>query len=511
MQSRKTLIFASPLMVIVALLTLVAVSFAQEPEPVTDAVFVSQDDLQITAYYRGFGIVTDTRTFELSEGLNRVVFDDIQTVLPVQQSVVLDAAPDIRLVRQAVEPARTTGISQDQLLNDSVGQTITLTITRGEETLEVTGVLLALENGELLIQEDDGGLQRVFRAEIRRYDLPVVPEATATTNRLTLYVRSMVSGPQALAVTYVIPENNLSWSVNYTLQTNADDNRVNINGWITVYNNMGTLENVRLALAGGRADAVQFIGRESNFVGAVPTQTPFATPTAEPTYDAFPRAGGSIVSIPSDERFLLELPTPITLHERANTVFDFLSEIDLAAENVYIYDASPRVVGFTGFITEEDYGFNETTSVQNFLSISRTDGAGLGLDLPGGPLSLYRENANGTTETLGITQLPYTPRDAVLQIYLDNSTEITGSRTQSEFIEISPDVVQETVNITLSNRGASGVLVTVPERMARGANWELLGTSQPFTELGNGSGIEFMVDVPANGTATITYQVVYRR
>lgn len=499
------------LVVAILFVGLVAISFAQSDPTATDATFVSQDDLQVTIYVEGFTIVTDTRTFELSAGLNRVVFNDVHDNALNQRSVVLNSGPGVRLVRQSFEPMRRTVINNDTLLAENMGESITLTIFRDDSEQSVTGTLLEFNGSELLLRTPDAQVLRILRNEIRGYDLPNLIEPGASGPDLTLFVEAERAGEVPLAVSYLVSA-GVTWSTDYALRTVEGSPNVDLNGWITIQNSgVRAFENARVTLAGGDVDAVQFVGRESTF-GVAPTAS--AEPSASPPPGGYGGGGGfrgDVQTVPPGQRFRYELPGKITLAAQSPTIIDFLADVEIAAENVFVYDASPRVVGFTGFITDPDYGFNEQTVVQNYLEIGAGESGTLPIDLPGGPLTLYRTTAANTTETLGVSELPFTPQAVVLQIYLDNSVDITGSRTQSAFAELSPDAVQESVAITLSNSSDSPAQVTVPERMPRGANWEVLGSNVPFTALPNGAGVAFVVEVGPGETVSISYEVAYRR
>jgi hypothetical protein len=503
---RRKLTILTPFLLVLMLVALVAISFAQE-DPVTDATFVAQDDLQLTIYREGFAIVTDVRTFELSEGRNRVVFDNVNDNRLSPNTVVLEATPGLRLLQLSFEPeTRTTISTTTALLEQSLDQTVTLTVERDDSTQAVTGIVRLVNASDVLLETEDGRLQRINQSDISGYDLPIDVASRSTPPRLSLLIDAETAGPQPVAISYIMTEAP-SWRADYTLRTVEESTDVSLNGWVEISNFARAFEDVRIALAGGNVDAVQFVGRESNF-GAVPTAT--GPPTASATPGGRP-PGSPGPAIPSDLDFLLELPGTYTLPASERVYVDFLVDLNLRGENVFVYDASPRVAGFTGFIADPDYGFNNQSVVQNFLEIGAAEGEGIPLDLPGGPLTIYQQTTSGITRTLGTTALPFTPAGVVVQVYLDNSPVLQGSRTQGEFVEISPGVVQETVNISLTNAGTSRATVTIPERLTRSATWEILGSNTPFEPLPNNLGIEYTVEVAPGETVNLSYQVLYRQ
>lgn len=171
---------------------------------------------------------------------------------------------------------------------------------------------------------------------------------------------------------------------------------------------------------------------------------------------------------------------------------------------MFVYDASPRVYGYSGFITAPDYGLSEITTVQNYLEFS-TD-----TDLPAGALQVYQKDESGASLIIGQTSLPFTPAGETIQIFLQNSADIEGERRQTNFQMLSNDAIQEDYEIRLKNRGENEVEVFVPERMTRSARWEILGSSVPY-EQPDPFGIEYTVTVPPGGETVITYTVLYTR
>jgi hypothetical protein len=207
---------------------------------------------------------------------------------------------------------------------------------------------------------------------------------------------------------------------------------------------------------------------------------------------------------------VFELSQPVTLPKDDTARIEFLAGANADARNVFVYDASPRVFGYSGFITNPGYGLTDITTVQNYLEFSTDAEEGLGTALPPGNLRIYQEDANGTPLIVGLTALPYTPEGETVQIYLENSAEITGERRQTEFQTLSNDAIQETYEIRLRNLSADAVEILVPERMSRSAAWEILGSSLPF-EQPDPFGISFTVEVPSGQEASFAYTVLYTR
>lgn len=516
--SKKWALILVPLFVLsVFFLVLVTQSAASGPPDATPATFVSQDNLFLTVYNDSPSIISDVRTFEMNEGLNRVDFVGVNN--PGVNTVVLYAPEGTYLTQVAYEAERRDAVNTRILIEANLGEEVSFGLA--EEGGTVSGVLTLIDGDSYFISQDDGSLRRVYLSEIETFDLPNVPSTQNSPPVLTLYVYSPSAGQQQLMVTYMAW--GLSWNIDYNLNLGADNRSVDMTGWVTINNSLGQdFENAMVALAAGSSDAVDFVGRDTGF--AVPTATALASQTQAQAYgtpnpNTIPATGGgggggnvldtSRPEVPGDVRFTLSLPGLVTINQ-GQTFIEFLADVQSDARNLFVYDASPRIYGYSGFVTSSDYGINEYSLVQNYLEFETRDAEGEGIALPGGIMRLYEQNSEGNTTALGTTRLPYTPANEIIQIYLDNSENVTGERRQSEFQILSDDAVQESIEIRLRNRGDEAITVTVPERMTRSARWEILQSNTPY-EQPDTFGIEYVVEVPAGGETVLSYTVLYTR
>lgn len=462
---------------------------AQQQEAHT-ATFISKDSLRLSLYDSGLAIVQDVRTFELEEGLNRIPFTGISS--QANFSSLTLASSEMRVVSQSYSPPEPLDIPT--LLNKNIGQTISVTRT-DEAATQYEGILLDSDGSNILLQLADGTLVTLYTGEIREYHFSVLPQDRITQPTLFLLVNSDTAGTQQVSLTYLI--SGLGWHVDYNLL--LEESSVNLTGWLNISNFSGAaLENAEVTLLAGSFERLDFVSRDTGILAAATaTALPSPSPSGTPSpYDY----GTTSTAQPVNFRYVL--PQPITLENNETQTIEFLAGAEAESNNIYIYDASPRIYGYSGFITSPEYGITGVTQVQNFLAFST------GTDLPAGSLTLYEDEESLTL--LGQTQLPFTPADQPFQIYLENSGEVTGERRQVEFITLSNDAVQETYEIRLRNQSSEAIEVIVPERMSRSSNWEILAATVPF-EQPDSFGVEFTVEVPAGGETVITYTVLYTR
>lgn len=500
----RVLMLGLTMFVSVSLFGVALTAFGQTDQTAYLATEVAHDDIHFTVYRNNTALVKDTRTFDLQAGLNRVQFVGVTALMWFETlSFTAPGAPgSVHVVEQYLEQAEPPfDISREVARN--VGQTITVTIKESaDERVTYEGVLLSTGN-MLALQLADGEIVMLPQSAVHSYQLPEVSETRRTVPMLTLLIQSAQAGEQPLTLTYMT--SGLSWlNADYNLRLAADDETVNLTGWISLDNQTDVaFENAVVTLAQGNLARVQFVTVDTGF--AAPTST--APPTATPPETSGYGGGGGMATgrIAQPVDFLLPLRRPVTLPARDEVIVEFLAGAQIEAYHVYVYDASPRVFGFSGFITDPEYGLTEEKTLRNYLAFTTGDDDRA---LPAGNIRIYQEDDAGTSLLIGQTQLAYTPAGETVQVFLDNPADLSGERVQTDFLAPSPSAVQETIEIRLHNAGDEAVTVRVPERMTRSPNWELLGASAPYERVGDNS-IEFEIDVPASGEAIITYTVLY--
>jgi len=469
-----------------------------QDDTVYEAQFVSNEGMHLTIYGNGFALVRDTRTFDLQSGMNRVRFANVPQLLR-QDSVAFTSSNGAVYVAEQFLATAAPTFSLGLLVYENIGQEVSVTLN-DEDSTTYSGKLLSTDGYNLVIQQADGSLVTVAQDTVRKYRLPQLDAERLAQPELSLLVHSDDAGPQTLTITYITE--GLSWqNASYNMHLAADNESLTLNGWLTVNDfTSATFEKAQITLAYGDFDRLQFVSHEMEFA-AMPTSTPpgTATPSAY---------GGGTPGMAQPANLLLDIARPVTLPAGQATTIEFLAGATTAARNVYIYDASPRVYGYSGFITNPDYGLTGGTTVQNFLEFSTESDGGLGMALPAGTLRIYQENESGASLLIGQTQLAFTPEGEVVQVFLDNAADLTGERVQTDFQTLSSEAIQESYELHLTNTGDKDLTVTVPERMTRSARWEILGASAPY-EQPDEFGIEFRVDVPAGSTVTISYTVLY--
>lgn len=130
--------------------------------------------------------------------------------------------------------------------------------------------------------------------------------------------------------------------------------------------------------------------------------------------------------------------------------------------------------------------------------------------LPAGYLRVLTADRNGTPQFIGEGRINDTPKGSDATITLGTAFDLRAERTRTSFsADQAGHTMDEAFRINLSNAGDSARTVTVREHPSRWRQWRLTSSSSKPSEQAPDT-LEFRVEVPANGKATLDYAVRYR-
>jgi hypothetical protein len=472
-------------LLILTLLLVGAIAQAQEETPQGDGV-------SVTVYNQGSALVQDRRTFDLQVGETTINFTDVAASIDAT-SVSFNSLTD---------PEGTYVIEQNYvydlvdsyaLLERYLDQTIQVT---AEDGTVYTGQLLSGRTGDIILRKDDGQVVVINISNTRDIQFPNLPDGLITRPTLRWQVYSATGGAQQVELTYLT--GGMSWTADYTVLLANDNSQLDLNGWITLTNQSGTAyENAKLKLIAGD-------------VNRLPDPNAFAREEAYMAMDAMAAsAPASVEQRDFSEYKLYEVPRPVTVGNNETKQVQFVTGADVPATTFYVYNSSPSFYNYGYILEDQYYGQTGVTDVQNYLEFKTDEEGGVGAALPAGRVRVYQEDIDGSALLIGENSIEHTPKGETVQMYLGNAFDLVGERIQTSYNAIAGNVIQETYQITLKNRKEDqAVEIRVPENLFRWSNWQILESSQPYTQIDSNS-IEFRVNVEPMSDVVITYTVQY--
>lgn len=486
----RKLIISSILGILLLTMGSFALVSAQDDGSTSDAdAPPERDSVAVTIYNQGTALIQDRRTYSFTTGTNLINFTDVAANIdPTSVNFV-----------SITDPLGTSVLEQNYIY-DLVG-TSALLRRYVDETIRVTtadgtvyeGQLLS-GSGEVILRTSEGGVVVISQDDIRDIQFPELPSGLITRPTLRWLIDSENGGEQQVELTYLT--GGINWTADYNVLLASDSSSLDLNGWVTLNNNSGAAyQDALVKLVAGDVNRVQpqdIVFREEEL--------------------AFAAADTTDEGVAQREFFeyqLYEIARAVTIGNNETKQVEFVTGAAVPATTFFVYDSSPQFFGYGGLYTDQFYGQTGITDVQNWLEFSTDDETGLGADLPAGRIRVYQQDIDGAALLIGENLIDHTPEGESVQIYLGNAFDLVGERTQTGFEIIGRDTVEETFEIRLRNRkDDETVQIRVPERLTRGANWEIIESNMEFEQV-NAFGIEFRVDVAPDEEAVITYTVRY--
>jgi hypothetical protein len=444
--------------------------------------------VDLTVYNQNLALVRDRRTLELDSGVNEIAFTDVAALID----------PTSVLFRSLTDPEGTTVLEQnyeydivgsEKLLQKYVDREITLVTEDGSE---YRGTLLSGAQ-DIILQAADGQVTVVKLDQVREFSFPKLPEGLITRPTLLWQLETAEAGTQNIEVTYLTE--GLNWAADYVVLLDKDDERVDLDGWISLNNNSGaTYQDAKLKLiAGDIHRALEDVYYGEGIMRAAPTLTKEAQVEERAFF----------------EYHLYEVQRPVTVKDRQTKQIEFATASGVAAEKFFVYNGSQQPLFGYSAVTDPGYGTTGNRKVMVMLEFENSEEAGLGIPLPKGKVRVYKEDVDGSTQFIGEDQIDHTPKDESVRLYLGDAFDIVGERTQTDFKSLGKRSMQESFEITIRNHKEEEVEVRVVEHLFRWSEWEITEESQEHVKV-DAQTIEYSVTVPADGEATVTYTVLYR-
>jgi hypothetical protein len=474
---------------LIALLLLALTGLALLPAAAQDAA-PPPDGVSLTIYNQGTALVIDRRTFDLTGGVSTLDFTDV--------AATIDATSVS--FRSLTDPAGTSVLEQNyvfdlvgsaRLLERYIDQRIEVVTSPDNTTF--SGVLLSGRNGEIILQQDDGQIIVLSASSLRNIRFPALPDGLITRPTLRWLLNVANPGAQQVQLTYLT--GGLNWTADYILLVNDDSTALDLNGWITLTNTSGArYENATVKLVAGD-------------VNRLPERQEFAAMAGDMLMPAVPAE--QVEQRDFNEYKLYQVQRPVTVADNETKQVEFVSAPNVPATAFFVYDSSAPFYGYYGPISDPGYGVTGVTDVQNWIEFNTSQESGVGVPLPAGRVRVYQQDIDGAALLIGENTIDHTPMGEPVRFFLGNAFDLVGERVQTSFQLLAANVVEETYEITLRNRKATGTVeIRVPERLFRWSNWEILNATESYTQI-DSANIEFRVTVEPGQERVIRYTVRY--
>jgi len=458
--------------------------------PASAATPACERSLEVTVYNDDLVLVKDRRWLDLAQGTSEVRLPDVAaTIRPTTVQVrSLTTAGQIEVLEQSY---LYDIINTDKLLEKYIEKEISV-ITKDDELHR--GFLLQVAGDQLILgTEPTGGEVTVLnRSEVKVLRFPSLPTGLITRPTLAwLLLNQSDVTKQQIELSYLA--SGMSWRADYVATLSANDEGLDLVGWVTVDNRSGiSFPNATLKLVAGDVNQVV-----DEFAQAYVAE-------AEPKL----LAGAPVSQEQLFEYYLYSVNRPVTLRENETKQIEFMTATGIPVSTDYVYDGTRGMV-FGGSRYDAAYGTVGNKKVQVIVHFKNSEENGLGMALPEGVIRISKADSAGSLQFIGEDRIDHTPKDEEVRLVMGDAFDLVGERVQTSFRLPTKNSAEESFRITLRNHKDHEVVTRVVEHLYRWIEWSILKSSHEY-EKKDKSTIEFQIPVPANGSVDITYTVGYR-
>jgi hypothetical protein len=462
---------------------LIAASHASWAAPREEVATTAADQqsVAVTIYNDNLALIKDARRVRLARDINQLTWRDVSAQMRPETAQLRNVTnpAGFRLQEQTFDFDLLT---PEKLLEQYVGQQVSVIRTHpttGVDTRE-TATVLSTHGGIVLKFAD-----RIETGVPGRLAFAGVPDTLRDTPSLVISLVNSTAGNQNLELSYLT--GGLSWRADYVPDLNERDDRLDLNGWVTLTNQSGAAyPNARLQLVAGDVNRVH---------DAQPMRATMAK-----VADAAEMQQESLFEY---HLYTLQRPTTLAQNQTKQVALMTASRVPVKKEFL--------LQGANYYYSGQHGELGQKIKVGVFVEFDNK-GEGLGMPLPRGVIRLYKRDSQGNAQFVGEDRIDHTPKNETVRLKLGDAFDVTADRKQTDFKKLAGTsrynaVFESAYEIVLKNAKPEAVTVKVREPMP--GDWEMVSESQPHTKAASGMA-EWTVSVPAGGQATLGYRVRVR-
>jgi hypothetical protein len=440
----------------------------------------------------GFGVVKTIRPVQIPAGTGTLAFTDVAAWIdPTTVSFVDLEDPSTTVLEQSFQ---FDLVSPSKLMGKYLGQQVTVTSAVGEDPVTMTGTLLSATQGKLVLAGAEG--VSVVPMDTAHVQLGSLPGGLLTKPTLVWTVAGKAAATHLARTTY--QTSGMTWRADYNLVLDGADASADMTAWVTLLNLSGaSYPDAELKLVAGNVQRIQPAPMRSRRGMAV---------------EALAMADGAAFEEKEFfEYHLYTLPRRTTVEQNSTQQIALFPPVSgIAVTKELVVDLSNSMGTPPAPITERDIGNAREGRPSVFVSFRNAEDNRMGMPLPAGKVRVYKMDPDdGTLEFVGEDLINHTPRNETVKVRLGEAFDVVAERTRTDFsVDRAARKMSETFRLEVRNRKQRAERIRVIDRPFRWTTWDVAANSHPFTKVDAGT-IAFDLDVPADGTTTVTWTFTY--
>lgn len=428
----------------------------------------------------GHAVIHEQRKLHLQSGTHDMVLSNLPDFLDAEAVNLGFASDKAKVLSQRLLLPR----GRNGTLSGHIGKTVTVLGANGQE----------LAKGELVQVTRNGGLViggDVFGPTVVRDYSAVKLTGGQVGGGARLQLRVDASGSGATQTTLTYPTSGIGWRGAYTgIIQPGSSCHIKLKSMASIANRSGRdWSESRIKLIAGSPSF-------SKPDGPRPVMMMKATSADSAGYRSTPSQ-----STLGDYRSYT-LPGAVTLPNNSVTLTPLYKSRTLSCQRTWLFE-NGNTWSPAHPVTSRNGDGSRHAPVTSTLRFDAFD------SFPAGYLRVLTMDSDGNAEFLGEGKVDDTPKGQAIDLTLGTAFDLTGTRERTGFkIDKSGRTMDEGFRIELDNAGDTDRTITVREHPYRWHEWNLTASStRPSKQTPDV--LEFRINVPAKGKATLTYSVRY--
>jgi hypothetical protein len=438
------------------------------------STLADRESVNVTIYNGSLALVHDRRRVSVDAGTSRIAWRDVSANMDATSAILEDlTAPGaVSVVEQnfnfdLLRPAT--------LLEKYVGKQVTIVHDKpipGRPSRESATILA--NNDGIVVQYADRIETSLDGSHI---EFPSIPPNLRDRPTLVLDVASIKAANPDLDLSYIT--GGLSWHADYVGVVAPSEDRMDLNGLVTLSNTTGTtFENAHVQLVAGNVNVPEPQEREIRTIGAA-SRTYSQNVTQENYFEY--------------HLYTLALPTTIADAQTKQVAL-------LSAHNVPVRKTL-EVRGSDVYYSNANADLGAKLPVGVYITFTNKDGD-LGIPLPGGLVRLYKNDSRGTSQFLGSDRIDHTPKNEDVRLHVGDSFDVTAKKKQTDFTAVGGCEFRSSYDVRVANAKDVDQSVDVVEPIP--GEWTILSESAAHRKTSS-STATWTLNVPKNSSTTLTY------
>ena len=446
------------------------------------SVPVSQDavkSLNVTVYNNGLGLVKDTRSVSFKKGENALSFLGVSA--QIQPETALFSGQGLSVLEQNFY---FDLLSRESLLRKFMGKNVQVIETHelsGKKTIEDAKVLsvdagLVLKIGDRIETDYKG-----------RIIFPDVPADLYDQPTLTINVKADRESTQNVELSYLT--NGLTWRADYVAELNDTEDKINLNGWVTLTNTSGiAYKNANIQFVAGSVNRVRSIQPRPMMKAA--------------------RGMAMANSIALDEGMreeqlmdyhLYSLGRMTDIASNQTKQLALLSASGAKTKKEYLFSNIVPTYRSRG-----NFGEFGQRNAQVVLKLDNDKASNLGLSLPAGIIRVYKADSKHNMFFVGEDRISHTPENGKIKLNLGEAFDVSVSGKETAYTPFSDKAYEAGYSLTFKNATDKPVKVTYKQDFPD--QWSLTDSSLPH-KANSSRQAEWIVDIPSKGQTVLNYTI----